>query len=101
MVEAMKLVRVKLLSVIEKLSEFALKYKDLPTLGFTHFQAAQTTTVGKRATLWIQDLMMDLDAVDFALSSAKLLGSKVQPVLRLVLWNFLTMIQTRLRSSIR
>lgn len=64
MVEAMKLVRVKLLSVIEKLSEFALKYKDLPTLGFTHFQAAQTTTVGKRATLWIQDLMMDLDAVD-------------------------------------
>ena len=76
MVEAMKLVRVKLLSVIEKLSEFALKYKDLPTLGFTHFQAAQTTTVGKRATLWIQDLMMDLDAVDFALSSAKLLGSK-------------------------
>lgn len=76
MVEAMKLVRVKLLSVIEKLSEFALKYKDLPTLGFTHFQAAQTTTVGKRATLWIQDLMMDLDAVDFTLSSAKLLGSK-------------------------
>ena len=76
MVEAMKLVRVKLLSVIEKLSEFALKYKDLPTLGFTHFQAAQTTTVGKRATLWIQDLMMDLDAVDFALSSATLLGSK-------------------------
>ena len=76
MVEAMKLVRVKLLSVIEKLSEFALKYKDLPTLGFTHFQAAQTTTVGKRATLWIQDLMMDLDAVDFALSSAKLLVSK-------------------------
>ena len=76
MVEAMKLVRVKLLSVIVKLSEFALKYKDLPTLGFTHFQAAQTTTVGKRATLWIQDLMMDLDAVDFALSSAKLLGSK-------------------------
>ncbi len=76
MVEAMKLVRIKLLSVIEKLSEFALKYKDLPTLGFTHFQAAQTTTVGKRATLWIQDLMMDLDAVDFALSNAKLLGSK-------------------------
>ena len=76
MVEAMKLVRVKLLSVIEKLSEFALKYKDLPTLGFTHFQAAQTTTVGKRATLWIQDLMMDLDAVDFALSSAKLFRLK-------------------------
>ncbi len=76
MVEAMKLIRVKLLSVIAKLSDFAMKYKDMPTLGFTHFQAAQTTTVGKRASLWIQDLMMDVEAVDFALSQAKLLGSK-------------------------
>ncbi len=76
MVEAMKLIRKKVLSVISKLSDFAMKYKDMPTLGFTHFQAAQTTTVGKRACLWIQDLMLDLDQIDFVLSNAKLLGSK-------------------------
>ncbi len=76
MVEAMKLIRKKVLSVISKLSDFAMKYKDMPTLGFTHFQAAQTTTVGKRACLWIQDLMMDLDQIDFVLENAKLLGSK-------------------------
>ncbi len=76
MVEAMKIIRTKVLSVINKLSKFAMKYKDMPTLGFTHFQAAQTTTVGKRATLWIQDLMMDLEQIDFVLSNAKLLGSK-------------------------
>ncbi len=76
MVEAMKLIRTKVLSVINKLSKFAMKYKDMPTLGFTHFQAAQTTTVGKRATLWIQDLMMDIEQIDFVLSNAKLLGSK-------------------------
>ena len=76
MVEAMKIIRGKLLSVINKLSKFAMEYKDMPTLGFTHFQAAQTTTVGKRATLWIQDLMMDLEQVDFVLENAKLLGSK-------------------------
>lgn len=76
MVEAMKIIRKKVLSVISKLSEFAMEYKDMPTLGFTHFQAAQTTTVGKRATLWIQDLMMDLEQIDFVLSNAKLLGSK-------------------------
>ena len=76
MVEAMKLIRSKVLSVINKLSAFAMEYKDMPTLGFTHFQAAQPTTVGKRACLWIQDLMMDLEQIDFVLSSAKLLGSK-------------------------
>ena len=76
MTEAMKLIRKKVLSVISKLSDFAMKYKDMPTLGFTHFQAAQTTTVGKRACLWIQDLMMDLDQIDFVLENAKLLGSK-------------------------
>ena len=48
----------------------------MPTLGFTHFQAAQTTTVGKRATLWLQDLLMDLEDLDYQLSKAKLLGSK-------------------------
>lgn len=76
MVEAMKIIRKKVLSVINKLSKFAMEYKDMPTLGFTHFQAAQTTTVGKRATLWIQDLMMDLEQIDFVLANAKLLGSK-------------------------
>lgn len=76
MTEALQLVRKKLLNVIDELSKFAVEYKDLPTLGFTHFQPAQTTTVGKRATLWIQDLMMDLEDIDFQISKAKLLGSK-------------------------
>ena len=76
MTEALKLVRVKLLNVINELSKFAMKYKDLPTLGFTHFQPAQPTTVGKRATLWLQELLMDLEDVEYQLSKAKLLGSK-------------------------
>ncbi len=76
MTEALKLVRDKLVGVIRVLSKFALEYKDLPTLAFTHFQPAQPTTVGKRATLWIQDLMMDLEDVNYQLSKAKLLGSK-------------------------
>lgn len=76
MTEAMKLIRKKLLNVIAELSKFALQYKDMPTLGFTHFQPAQTTTVGKRATLWLQDLMMDLEDIEFQISKAKLLGSK-------------------------
>lgn len=76
MTEAMRLVRAKLLNVIEKLSEFADKYKDLPTLAFTHFQPAQPTTVGKRASLWLQDLMMDLETAEHQLSKVKLLGSK-------------------------
>ena len=76
MVDAMKLIRRKVVTTINKLSSFAMEYKDMPTLGFTHFQAAQTTTVGKRATLWIQDLMMDLEQIDFVIDNAKLLGSK-------------------------
>lgn len=76
MTEALRLVRKKLLAVIAKLSQFALQYKDQPTLGFTHFQPAQLTTVGKRATLWIQDLLMDVEELDFRLSTMKLLGSK-------------------------
>lgn len=74
--EALKLVRTKLVNVIALLSDFALRYKDLPTLGFTHFQPAQLTTVGKRATLWLQDLLMDLEDVEHQLSKARLLGSK-------------------------
>ncbi len=76
MTEAMNIIRAKILSVVSKLAGFALEYKDMPTLGFTHFQAAQLTTVGKRACLWIQDLMMDLQSVDFCLENVKLLGSK-------------------------
>ncbi len=76
MTEAMGIIRAKVISVISKLADFALEYKDMPTLGFTHFQAAQLTTVGKRACLWIQDLMMDLQNIDFCLENVKLLGSK-------------------------
>jgi len=76
MTEALKLIKKKLLCVISKLSDFSMKYKDLPTLGYTHFQPAQLVTVGKRATLWIQDLLMDLEDLDYILSNMKLLGSK-------------------------
>ena len=76
MTEALQLVRKKLINVIDELSKFALKYKDMPTLAFTHFQPAQPTTVGKRATLWLQEFMMDLDDVEYVLSTMKLLGSK-------------------------
>lgn len=76
MTEALKLVRNKLVTVIRNLSVFAEAYKGLPTLAFTHFQPAQPTTVGKRAALWIQDLLMDLEDIEYQLSKAKLLGSK-------------------------
>lgn len=76
MTEALRLVRKKIINVICELSKFAMQYKDMPTLAFTHFQPAQPTTVGKRASLWVQDLMMDLEDIDFQLSKAKLLGSK-------------------------
>lgn len=74
--EALQLIRQKILLVMEKLSEFALEYKALPTLGFTHFQPAQPVTVGKRACLWLHDLLMDLQDVDYVIGSLKLLGSK-------------------------
>ncbi len=76
MTEALKLVKKKLVNVIAKLAEFARKYRDLPTLAFTHFQPAQPTTVGKRATLWMQEFCMDLDDLNYVLSTMKLLGSK-------------------------
>ena len=76
MTEAMKLVRKKLLNVINELSKFAMEYKDLPTLAFTHFQPAQPTTVGKRATLWLQELMLDLSDLDYMIGQQKLLGCK-------------------------
>ena len=76
MTEGLKLIRNKLITVIRNLSKFADEYKALPTLAFTHFQPAQPTTVGKRATLWLQELLMDLEDVEYQLSKAKLLGSK-------------------------
>ena len=76
MTEAMRLVKKKLVCLIGELAKFAEQYKDLPTLAYTHFQPAQPTTVGKRATLWLEDLMMDLEDVEYQLSKAKLLGCK-------------------------
>ena len=76
MTEALKLVQKKLVNVIAELSKFADKYKNQPTLAFTHFQPAQPTTVGKRATLWTQEFMMDLEDLEYVKGSLKLLGSK-------------------------
>ncbi len=74
--EGLMLVRDKLVRVLSNLAEFATKYKALPTLGFTHFQAAQLVTVGKRATLWMNELLMDLDEIEYRISTLKLLGCK-------------------------
>ena len=76
MTEALKVVKKKLVNVIAQLGSFAEKYKELPTLAFTHFQPAQPTTVGKRATLWAQEFVMDLEDLEYVLSGMKLLGSK-------------------------
>ncbi len=76
MTEALKLVRKKLVNVIAELAKFAKEHEALPTLAFTHFQPAQPTTVGKRATLWIQEFLLDLEDLEFVLSTMKLLGSK-------------------------
>ncbi len=76
MTEALKLVKKKLVNVLDELAQFADTYKDLPTLAFTHFQPAQPTTVGKRATLWMQEFCLDLEDLDHVLGGMKLLGSK-------------------------
>ena len=76
MTEALKLVKKKLVNVISELADFADKYKAQPTLAFTHFQPAQPTTVGKRATLWLQEFYLDLEDLDYVLGTMKLLGSK-------------------------
>ena len=76
MTEALKLVRKKLVNVIAELSAFADKYKEQPTLAFTHFQPAQPTTVGKRATFWTQEFLLDLEDLEYVLGTMKLLGSK-------------------------
>ena len=76
MTEGIKLIKVKLINTINNMAQFALKYKNLPTLGYTHFQAAQLTTVGKRCTLWMQDFLMDLEELEFQLGRMKLRGVK-------------------------
>lgn len=76
MTEGLRLVRKKLINVMNELAKFANEYKALPTLAFTHFQPAQPTTVGKRATLWLNELVLDLEDLDYVISSMKLLGSK-------------------------
>ncbi|WP_299994673.1 adenylosuccinate lyase [uncultured Clostridium sp.] len=74
--DALLLIKKKIITVLYHLSNFAMKYKDMPTLGFTHFQPAQLTTVGKRASLWMQDLVLDVENIDFLLSKLKLRGVK-------------------------
>ena len=76
MTEALRLVKKKLVNVLDELAQFADTYKELPTLAFTHFQPAQPTTVGKRATLWMQEFCLDLEDLDHVLEGMKLLGSK-------------------------
>ena len=76
MTEGLRLVRKKLINVIAELAKFADQYKALPTLAFTHFQPAQPTTVGKRASLWLNEFCMDLEDLEYVLSTMKLLGSK-------------------------
>ena len=76
MKQALLVIKKKMVTVLDRLSRFAMKYKDMPTLGFTHFQPAQLTTVGKRATLWMQDLVMDMENIDFVISNMKLRGVK-------------------------
>ena len=74
--DALTLIKEKIVTVLNHLKNFAIEYKDMPTLGFTHYQPAQLTTVGKRATLWMQDLVMDIENIDFVLSNLKLRGVK-------------------------
>ena len=74
--DGLNLIKQKIVTVLDRLSKFAIQYKDMPTLGFTHFQPAQLTTVGKRATLWMQDLVMDIENIDHLISTLKLRGVK-------------------------
>lgn len=76
MMDALKLIKAKLVAVMEKLSDFAMQYKDMPTLGFTHFQPAQLTTVGKRACLWLHELYLDYEEIEFVINTMKLRGVK-------------------------
>lgn len=95
MKEALLLIRAKLINVISNLADFAEEYKDLPTLGFTHFQAAQPTTVGKRATLWINELMMDLTDIDHIIADIKMLDRKGPQARRQLSWSCSTVTMRR------
>ena len=101
MAEALKLVRTKLVNVIAELAKFAEEQKNQPTLAFTHFQPAQPTTVGKRATLWMQEFEMDLEDLEYVLGSLKLLGSKGTTGTQQVSLNCLTEIRRQLTRSIQ
>ena len=101
MTEALKLVQKKLVNVIAELSKFADKYKDQPTLAFTHFQPAQPTTVGKRATLWTQEFMMDLEDRNMFLAPLSFLVLKVLQVHRQAFWNCLKETRRPSTRSIR
>ena len=100
MYEALRLVRRKLVALIRHLSKFAETYKSLPTLAFTHFQPAQPTTVGKRATLWMQDLLLDLEDIEHCLAHAKLRGAKGTTGTQASFLELLKAITTRFAPSI-
>lgn len=74
--DGLLILKKKLVNVMKNLADFAIQYKDLPTLGFTHFQPAQLTTVGKRATLWLQSLVLDIEELDFFLETLRFRGVK-------------------------
>lgn len=93
--EGLELLQSKIAAVLANLKKFALEYKDMPCLAFTHFQPAQPTTVGKRAALWAQDLMMDYDEIQHLLDNKNYSVRKEQLELRLPLWNFLTMMKIK------
>ena len=95
--DALEVVKRKLVKVIAQLAKFADTYKSLPCLGYTHLQPAQLTTIGKRATLWCNELLMDLEDLDFRIDSLKLLGSRVRPVHRHPSWSCSRAIRTRSR----
>ena len=90
--EALLIIESKIVNVINNLSQFAKKYSDLPTLGFTHYQPAQLTTVGKRATLWMQDLLMDLEQIKNIIKDFRLRGAKARRVRAPASYRFLTVI---------
>ena len=80
--EGLELLRGKLVNLIDRLTKFAMEYRAMPTLGFTHFQPAQLTTVGKRATLWVNELVMDLEELEHRIDSLQFRGVKVPPAPR-------------------
>lgn len=93
--DALQVVRRKLINVMNNLAKFAKEYKDMPCMAYTHLQPAQPTTVGKRATLWLNELLMDFEELEYRIANLKLLGSKGTTAHRLHSWSFSRAIQTR------